>query len=84
MLMLFGTLQLFLLSCNTGAFKLYDADSDGYITREDMYMIVESIYQMLGNQTQSNETESISLRERVDKIFQQLDTVCRVYSVQFG
>lgn len=30
-----------------GAFKLYDVDNDGYITREEMYSIVDAIYQML-------------------------------------
>ncbi|CAN8020385.1 unnamed protein product, partial [Ixodes persulcatus] len=29
------------------AFRLYDVDSDGYITREEMYNIVDAIYQML-------------------------------------
>ncbi|XP_023214402.1 frequenin-1-like, partial [Centruroides sculpturatus] len=29
------------------AFKLYDLDNDGYITREEMYNIVDAIYQML-------------------------------------
>lgn len=30
-----------------GAFKLYDVDNDGYITREEMYNIVDAIYQMV-------------------------------------
>ncbi|XP_028968404.1 frequenin-1 [Galendromus occidentalis] len=52
------------------AFRLYDVDSDGYITREEMYNIVDAIYQMLGSQANSDEE---SPRERVDKIFEQLD-----------
>lgn len=32
-----------------GAFKLYDVDNDGYITREEMYDIVGAIYEMLGS-----------------------------------
>lgn len=53
------------------AFRLYDVDSDGFITRDEMYNIVDAIYQMLGNQAKDNAEESP--RERVDKIFEQLD-----------
>lgn len=56
------------------AFKLYDVDNDGYITREEMYNIVDAIYQMLGNQPkEEEEEEELSPKERVDKIFEQLD-----------
>ncbi|XP_042148819.1 frequenin-1 [Ixodes scapularis] len=54
------------------AFKLYDVDNDGFITRDEMYNIVDAIYQMLGNQTKESEQEE-SPQERVDKIFDQLD-----------
>ncbi len=30
-----------------GAFRLYDVDNDGFITRDEMYNIVEAIYQMV-------------------------------------
>lgn len=30
-----------------GAFRLYDVDNDGYITRDEMYNIVDAIYQMV-------------------------------------
>ena len=33
--------------CYLGAFRLYDVDNDGYITREEMYNIVDAIYQMV-------------------------------------
>ena len=32
---------------DTGAFRLYDVDNDGYITRQEMYDIVDAIYQMV-------------------------------------
>ncbi|KAL1479575.1 hypothetical protein MTO96_015905 [Rhipicephalus appendiculatus] len=31
------------------AFKLYDVDNDGFITRDEMYNIVDAIYQMLNH-----------------------------------
>ena len=31
----------------SGAFRLYDVDNDGYITRQEMYDIVDAIYQMV-------------------------------------
>ncbi|XP_013782512.1 frequenin-1-like [Limulus polyphemus] len=59
---------------NLGAFKLYDVDNDGYITREEMYSIVDAIYQMLGNQTGDNRKQGEDTpEERVNKIFQHLD-----------
>ena len=62
-----------------GAFKLYDVDNDGYITREEMYNIVDAIYQMLGSQTKTGgatqEEEDEDPKSRVDRIFEQLDKV---------
>ncbi|KAH7983370.1 hypothetical protein HPB52_011517 [Rhipicephalus sanguineus] len=55
----------------TGAFKLYDVDNDGFITREEMYNIVDAIYEMLGSQEKEDEEDDP--RARVDRIFEQLD-----------
>ena len=61
---------------SSGAFKLYDVDNDGYITREEMYNIVDAIYQMLGNQAKAiGEDDDENPKERVDRIFEQLDKV---------
>ncbi|EEC16726.1 Ca2+ sensor, putative, partial [Ixodes scapularis] len=51
------------------AFKLYDVDNDGFITREEMYNIVDAIYEMLPRK----EDEEDDPRARVDRIFEQLD-----------
>lgn len=64
----------------TGAFKLYDIDCDGYITRDEMYLIVDAIYQMIGNTAQPNGAPLGSGQhphDRVDRIFEQLDRVLR-------
>ena len=29
-----------------GAFRLYDADSDGFITHEEMYNVMDAVYRM--------------------------------------
>ncbi|XP_023342493.1 frequenin-1 [Eurytemora carolleeae] len=55
---------------SSGAFKLYDVDNDGYITRNEMYNIVDAIYQMVGQQSQD---EDGTPEKRVEKIFNQMD-----------
>jgi len=54
------------------AFRLYDVDNDGYITRKEMYDIVDAIYQMVGQQPAVSEDENTP-QKRVEKIFDQMD-----------
>ncbi|XP_060010054.1 protein GPR107 isoform X3 [Lagenorhynchus albirostris] len=53
------------------AFKLYDLDNDGYITRNEMLDIVDAIYQM-GNTVELPEEENTP-EKRVDRIFAMMD-----------
>ncbi|XP_076286359.1 frequenin-2 isoform X2 [Lasioglossum baleicum] len=53
------------------AFRLYDVDNDGFITRDEMYKIVEAIYEMIGQEPQAGHTDTP--QERVDKIFDFMD-----------
>lgn len=48
-------------------------DNDGFITREEMYNIVDAIYEMLGSQEKGEDEDDP--RARVDRIFEQLDKV---------
>lgn len=85
-----GCISLIALQTLSGAFKLYDVDNDGYITREEMYNIVDAIYQMLGNQAKIAEEEDENPKDRVDRIFEQLDKVrcqsvdCRSNALSIG
>ncbi|KFP19289.1 Neuronal calcium sensor 1, partial [Egretta garzetta] len=60
------------LVCLAGAFKLYDLDNDGYITRNEMLDIVDAIYQMVGNTVELPEEENTP-EKRVDRIFAMMD-----------
>ncbi|KAG1689645.1 Frequenin-1 [Nymphon striatum] len=55
------------------AFQLYDVDNDSYITREEMYSIVDAIYQMVGNRQIAGTDQDETPQSRVDKIFDQMD-----------
>ena len=55
------------------AFHLYDLDNDGYITKEEMINIVDSIYCMVGPMLDLPQDEDTP-QKRVDKIFATMDT----------
>uniref|UniRef100_A0A674A3Y9 Neuronal calcium sensor 1 n=1 Tax=Salmo trutta TaxID=8032 RepID=A0A674A3Y9_SALTR len=54
------------------AFKLYDLDNDGYVTRDEMLNIVDAIYLMVGNTVELPEEENTP-EKRVDRIFSMMD-----------
>ena len=59
------------------AFKVYDIDEDGYITRKEMLEIVKAIFKMSRHNSLSNSlsvSEDVATpEERVDDIIKQLD-----------
>lgn len=50
---------------------MYDLDSDGYITKEEMSDILDSMLIMIGDVS----PKLIDPKERVDQIFSELDRV---------
>uniref|UniRef100_A0A1I8ESZ9 EF-hand domain-containing protein n=1 Tax=Wuchereria bancrofti TaxID=6293 RepID=A0A1I8ESZ9_WUCBA len=55
-----------------GAFRLYDLDNDGFITRDEMLSIVGSIYKMVGSTVKLPKEENTP-EKRVDRIFKMMD-----------
>ncbi|XP_038045716.1 Kv channel-interacting protein 4-like isoform X1 [Patiria miniata] len=54
------------------AFNLYDINGDGYITREEMLSIIQSIYDMMGKYSEPT-SEDITPGEHVERVFQKMD-----------
>jgi len=53
------------------AFRLYDLDNNGLITRDEMLQIVSAIFSMVGKK---DEIENVDPKEKVEKIFSLMDT----------
>ena len=54
------------------AFSLYDSDNDGYIDRDEMLNIIQSMHKMVGAPGKEKADDS-SPETKVDKIFEQVD-----------
>ncbi|XP_006824229.2 Kv channel-interacting protein 4-like [Saccoglossus kowalevskii] len=54
------------------AFKLYDINQDGHITREEMCDIVHAIYEMMGKYAEAK-GEELTPKEHAEKVFQKMD-----------
>lgn len=59
------------------AFKFYDIDGDGMISKDDMLVIVEAIYRMMGSMIELPEDENTPMK-RVEKIFSIMNKVYEV------
>jgi len=59
---------------DAGAFRLYDRDGDGFISRKDMLLVVGAIYEMIGSMLDMPVDENTP-EKRVDKLFRQMDIV---------
>ncbi|QSL66507.1 hypothetical protein MERGE_000887 [Pneumocystis wakefieldiae] len=60
------------------AFRLYDINNDGLITKKEMLQIVGAIYKMVGNMVKLPEDEDTP-EKRVNKIFKMMDKDCDGY-----
>merc|ERR1712157_72073 len=55
------------------AFRLYDLDNNGTITRDEMLQIVKAIFSMVGNHANFKDDDNTP-EKRVDRIFTLMDT----------
>lgn len=63
-----------------GAFRLYDLDNDGTITKDEMTQIVAAIFNMVGNDNRDQMPNDDNTPEkRVDRIFDLMDKVSEFF-----
>merc|ERR1712168_175936 len=54
-------------------FSMYDADADGFVTKEEMLVIVRAVYSMIGEQVHELPEDEATPALRVDKIYGRMD-----------
>ena len=56
---------------NIGAFRLYDADADGFISRKDLLSVLRAVYRMVGSMVKPSPDDE-SPEKRVNRIFEMM------------
>lgn len=61
------------------AFSIYDVNGDGFITKQEMYRIVDALYKTAGDDPGTDQTlvgqwEELDPEERTLKVFRNFDT----------
>ena len=58
------------------AFSIYDVNGDGYITKQEMFRIVDALYRTMGDNPDEDEQawEELTPEERTLKVFRRFDT----------
>uniref|UniRef100_T1K080 EF-hand domain-containing protein n=1 Tax=Tetranychus urticae TaxID=32264 RepID=T1K080_TETUR len=57
------------LSESIGAFSIYDTDDDGYLTRKEMFSVIQAIYESKGMVKE----QLVGAQKRIDDIFDRMD-----------
>lgn len=55
------------------AFSVFDQDNDGLVSREEMVVVVEAVYQMVGPAVKDMSEDVNTPQKRVDKLFRQAE-----------
>lgn len=61
------------------AFSIYDINGDGFITKQEMYRIVDALYKSAGDNPSTNDSlvsqwDELTPEERTLKVFRSFDT----------